>query len=125
MKCGAIRHASPTPYFYYGWQFLRYGENLQVEVTGISQPSPTEAVVKFRYRWSPIRKTEENLNRIRELASQASLGDLLEIALPRWEGESEAILRLYDDGWRVERIESQTGGIIVWSAVFLGDVAPW
>jgi hypothetical protein len=93
-------------------RLVRYGKRVRVRVTGISMQGDTQAMVEYKYEWEVdegARKALERLRRdfdeIRAWVRQFSFGDRVKLPhapiIPELQGESMAVLRLYDDGWRV------------------------
>jgi hypothetical protein len=96
-------------------RLVRYAKQVKVRVTGISMQGDTQAMVEYKYEWEvdeEARKALERLQRdfdeIRAWVRQFSFGDQVRLPdapdipdISELQGESMAVLRLYDDGWRV------------------------
>jgi hypothetical protein len=102
-------------------QRLRYGREVQVEVTGIAQGESGKAEAEFRYEWDLDPTVQELLRRIPVVGARArerflflkyellfldavvGRGWFVDTPL-REKGAGRAELRLYDDGWRVVKL---------------------
>lgn len=106
---------SEGQYTFGGWTVVRIGEDVEVEVTGITRQSESVAAVEFQYHWHLNKQAEAFLKQLDALEQSVAPfwhGEaFLAKGLPDLEGHSGAAFVLYDDGWRVEELDMKPGRI--------------